>query len=293
MRKKANIAKFSEHVMRVTKKIKDKVENVLLESVEINDENEDLYDKAVTRLENIEKGCTNVSGCQRASTAVGIKLLENNISEIDIFSCEDEIQCVIDRLRDEIGTIDDSNTLMRVIFEAFVDFIEPQNRRQKNSLLRLRSNEAQTFYAMFLDWNIEKYTIPMMIRRFIDYWNGLEDNALVYVGGWGDTTKDGGFNEVFTRMIEKPLAEKINLAIVRIKEEEDFFDYVIFRFVEILNELGLIDDNFYKLCKYGTVNLEIILLIKNGFSRGFSHLLYANYNGLIEFGENDKVRISS
>lgn len=292
MRDDARIDKFAENVMRVTKKIKDEVENVLLESVEINDKNEVLYDKTITRLENIEEGCTNMHECQRASTAVGIKLLENNISEIDVFSSEDEMQDVIDRIQGEIGTINDSNTLMRVIFDAFVDFIDPQNTRQKNSLLRLRSNKAQTFYAMFLDWNIEKYTLPMMIRRFIDYWEGLEDETLVYVAGWGDTAKDGGFNKVFTRMMEKTLSEKINLAIVRIKEEEDFFDYVVFRFVEILNELELIDENFYKLCKYGTVKPEIILLIKNGFTRGFSQLMHDNYTDLIEFSENDKVNVS-
>jgi len=84
-------------------------------------------------------------------------------------------------------------------------------------------------------------------------------------------------------MHSKTIGEKINLAIVRIKEEEDFFDYVIFRFVEILNELEFLDKTFYELVKYGTTDHKVITLIKNGFSRGVAELLVNKYISLISF----------
>jgi len=67
--------------------------------------------------------------------------------------------------------------------------------------------------------------------------------------------------------------------------------YVIFRFVEILNELKFLDEHFYKMVKYGTENKYTITLIKNGYSRGVAELLMTNYHDLISFNSNDRVSI--
>ena len=131
---------------------------------------------------------------------------------------------------------------------------------------------------MFIDWNIKKIPLGIMIRRFIKYWDNLPKDTPVFIGSWGDTTKGESHQKLFTHISGKSQSEKINLAIVRIKEEEDFFDYVIFRFVEILNEIGNIDETFYKLVKYGTTNKETIALIQNGFSRGVAGLLSKKYS---------------
>lgn len=291
-RANADFHSFCEKVMRVTKKDEDEIENVLLEGTEINDKNENDYDSAMTRLENLEKGITDNFNCPVATTKVGLKLLENNISEIKIFESELQIQDVLNQFATLNAPISDSNTLMALIYEAFVSFIEPVNANKRNSLLRLKNYKAQTFYAMFLDWGIQQTPLPVMIQRFIKYWEGLPENTPVYVGGWGDTKSEEGHLEVFTYMKSKTVSEKINLAIVRIKEEEDFFDYVIFRFIEIINELELIDDAFYKQVKYGTTNQRVITLIKNGFSRGLSELLINKYQEFIEYRENDSVWIN-
>jgi hypothetical protein len=293
IRANANLHKFCENVMRVTKKEKDIIENVLLEGTEINEGNEDEYAKAVTRLENLESGIIEQDECPVVSTEVGLKLLENNITEIDVFKSERNIDAVLKKFRDEEYPITDSNTLMSLIYDAFVSFIEPGNIRERNSLLRLKSDKAQTFYAMFLDWSIENAPLPVMIQRFVKYWERLPGNTPVYVGSWGDVEVDGeDYGELYTYMKGKTIGDKINLAIVRIKEEEDFFDYVIFRFVEILNELEFLDDTFYKLAKYGTTDERIITLIKNGFSRSVGELLLENYSNLVEFFEDDNVHIN-
>ena len=41
-------------------------------------------------------------------------------------------------------------------------------------------------------------------------------------------------------------------AIVRIKEEQDFIDNNLIKYVEVLYDLGLIEDKFYAQIKYGT-----------------------------------------
>lgn len=289
----ANMHSFCEKVMRVNKKDEDKIENVLLEGVDICDQNQYEYNLALTRLENLESGITHDYECPIVTTSVGLKLIESNISEIDIFECERDIESVLNLFATSNAPIHDSNTLMALIYDAFVSFIDPDNSNGKNSLLRLKSLEAQIFYAMFLDWKINQTPLPVMIHRFIKYWERLPENTLVFVGSWGDEKKEGEHREIFTYMSGKSIIEKINLAVVRIKEEEDFFDYVIFRFVEILNELKLVDENFYKQAKYGTTDTDIIAMIKNGFSRGVSDLLLRGYREFIEFSDDDSISINS
>ncbi|OEG72725.1 hypothetical protein BEL05_10645 [Shewanella colwelliana] len=289
----SNFHSFCEKVMGVEKKDKDIIENVLLDGTEITDKNKYEYESVMTRLENLEEGITGVNDIPRVKTKVGLKLLENNISEIDIFDCEFEIEEKLSKFLNENKNekISDSNTLMYVIYDAFISFIDSDSASGRNSLFRLKSDKAQTFYAMFLDWNIEKAPLPVMIQRFIRYWDSLPAQTPVFVGSWGDTKKEEMHRVVFTFIKLKTISEKINLAIVRIKEEEDFFDYVIFRFIDILNELELIEENFYKLAKYGTTSKVVINLIQNGFSRGVSEMLLKDYHHLIEFN-GDNVSIS-
>lgn len=108
----------------------------------------------------------------------------------------------------------------------------------------------------------------------------------------GDVEKDGSHRKSYTFMKNKNSNEKVNLAIVRIKEEEDFFSHTIFRFIDILNDLGVLGKDFYLLAKYGTTNKKIILLIKNGFSRTMSEMLIKDYSSFIIFNEDEKFSIS-
>ncbi len=289
---RANLYTFVQKVMKVTNKNKDKIENVLLEETEINDDNRDEYNRQLTRLENLEEGISD-DGWQTVSTEIGMKLLENNIMGIDIFLYEEKIQQVLEDLRERHGQITDSNTLMSAIYEAFISFIERNHTNQAKSLTRLESDKAQTFYAMFLDWKIENAPLGIMIGRFLRYWNGLPKNTPVFIGSWGDVKKEDSHREVFTYISEKSLTERINLAIVRIKEEEDFFDYFIFRFVEILNEIGLMNEEFYKLAKYGTTDINIITMIQNGFSRGVAELLRKDYSDFFQIEGNDIVYVDT
>ncbi|MBF4293415.1 RNA helicase, partial [Vibrio anguillarum] len=188
----------------------------------------------------------------------------------------------LERIINSRGEINNSNYLMEVIYQVFVRFISEDHKDGKNSLLRLKSDKAQTFYAMFLDWNIENAPLSIMIRRFINYWDSLPENTPVFIGSWGDVKKEDSHREVFTYISKKSTKEKINLAIVRIKEEEDFFDYPIFRFVEILNDLGFISDEFYKMAKYGTTDKVKISMIQNGFSKGVAQLLRSSYSDYYE-----------
>ena len=121
-----------------------------------------------------------------------------------------------------------------------------------------------------------------MINSFLFYWKFFDkkdpddkdkkdektdEECLVYVGKWGDEKRDG-HSALWTNIRYKNQKERVNLAIVRIYDEQEFLDNVLIKFIEILNELEILNGDFYNKIKYGTSDENTITLIKNGFSFG-------------------------
>lgn len=294
--RRANLHTFYEKVMRVTRHDIDEIENVLLAGTALSESNMHEFKQAMTRLENLERG---IAGDQDfpiaiATTEVGRRLLEGNISEIDIFHCESRISATLEEWTRSHSLVDDSSTLMGLIHDAFIAFIpDDQAGQRRSSLLRLKKEKARMFYAMYLDWTIENIPLPMMIKKMVSYWQGLAEGTPVYVGSWGDAPGDSGYGENFTYIKSKTNAERINLAIVRIKEEEDFFDHALFRFIEVLHDLNLLDETFYKRAKYGTADPKVISMINSGFSRGVSELLLTTYRRFVTLRDDGSVSVDS
>lgn len=106
-------------------------------------------------------------------------------------------------------------------------------------------------------------------RGILKYWQTLYRDDItvkIYVGKWGDIKSQNSNIPRYTRILGKTKAQIVNLAIVRIKEEQDFIDNNLIKFVEVLYDLDLIEPNFYSQIKYGTNDENTICLIKNGLS---------------------------
>lgn len=115
---------------------------------------------------------------------------------------------------------------------------------------------------------------------------GKNEENLVYVGKWGDETRYG-YNKFWTRINTKSKEQLINLAIVRLKEEYDFIDNELIKYIEVLFENNVLSTGFYELLKYGTNNQNEILLINFGFSFDLIILL-RKYVKYINFNYNEK-----
>lgn len=87
---------------------------------------------------------------------------------------------------------------------------------------------------------------------------------MVYVGKWGDVKHPGSNVARYTKFVGKNRTQVVNLAIVRIKEEQDFIDNTLIKYIEVLHDLDLIEDGFYAQIKYGTDDERTICLVKNG-----------------------------
>ena len=176
--------------------------------------------------------------------------------------------------------IKDTQTLFNVLYKLFFIYIEDTDKNQ--NLIRFKHQETRNFYKMFLDWRIKGASYNEMIGSFMRHWKDLIDkngDTLVYVDRWGDERREG-VRELWTDIRQKNHKEMINLAIVRIKEEQDYLDNIIMKYIEVLNDLCLVDEILYLKIKYGTSDKRKVLLVKNGLSLGLSNLIvdkYADY----------------
>lgn len=268
-----NVDSFLSSVANVASVIEDDVRNPLLEHAE------DISDRyaALEFLENIESGVTTVVGARIATTEVGRLCFRHGVRDFDIFETEETLQArVEERLNDE--PIDDVATLLDAVVDIFLEDIELPDG---DDLARIRDTAgARRFYAMFLDWRSRNEPFRRMISHFVRYWSNLTDEY-VYVGHrWGEV-RYGGFRELWVQVHSKTRGQLVNLAVVKIKEEQDFVDFRLLKYIEIIFSLGLVSESLYFRIKYGTDDKYLISLLRNGFSPELARLVKDNYSDLV------------
>lgn len=273
----SNIENFIRDRVKIDKKIEDKLYNVLLENTEITDKNEEHLGKAVEVLENLSPGITGGES-QYAKTKFGKVCFLNNVVEFSILEYEVKISGFLENVTADENLIDNLTDLMEVIHHAFIDYVSEASYR---NLQRLKEDPAKRFYRMFLSWRMRNASYNEMIKHVLNYWENVRD-PLVYVDKWGDTSREGSHSFKWVDIRDKTRKERVNLAIVRIKEEQDFLDNQIIKFVEVLNDLDLLDKTFYKQIKYGTNDEKKITMIENGFSAGLASLVLEKYSKYVD-----------
>lgn len=277
-RSNANIENFVENRKILVKdfdSVSDEINNPLLTGYN-NDVNVEI--KVEEILENISSSDPITKEYRnKPRTRIGQLCFENNINIFNILQVEEQIS-------DELSSINVANhldevfSMMNNLFFSKIDI----NRGRYNKLKRLKEDAAQKFYKMLINWRIYGLTMAEMVDEVVDYWSNLNgESSIVYVGNWGDKTR-GGYQALWTDISQKNNYEKINLAIVRLKEEFDFIDNEIIKYIEILASLRLIEESLYLKIKYGTDNKEKIALLNCGISSPLSKVLHEKYQDLYE-----------
>lgn len=271
-----NFVKGRKILVEDCDKIADDVKNPLLIN---SDSDEAKKKKAEDILENISHSdAITDNNSNKAKTKVGQLCFENNINIFNILEMEKQIDNEIENVNIALNI----DTVFNIIDYLFFSKIN-DNNGEYNNLKRLREHEAQSFYKMLINWRIMGFTMKVMTDEVVRYWNTLreEQSRIVYVGKWGDKTR-GGHREYWTDITEKDEYEKVNLAIVRLKEEYDFIDNEIVKYIEVLHSLELIEESLYLKIKYGTDDKTKIALLNCGISSFLSKLLQEKYSDMFE-----------
>lgn len=269
-----NVEAFLSNVANLARTIDDEVENPLLERAADSPARRD----ALEYLENIQPGASSLQDARVANTEIGRLCFLNGVRDFDIFEYEHAIQARVDQVRGSI--------LLSVpdLIDAICDlFLVEVELDESNDLARLRDNYgARNFYSMFVEWRSRNEPFKQIISRFMSYWSQL-GNQPVYVGPrWGEEAYESMVGpKLYVRMSTKGRAERVNLAVVKIKEEQDFVDFRLLKYVEILNTLGMLDETLYFQVKYGTADPVLICMLRNGFSPELARLVSEKYAALV------------
>ena len=278
----ANYEKFLNTVARADLTLDDQLENVLLENTQITEENQNNFYSAQEFIENYENGTIADYQQRYTTTEIGKASIMNGIREIDVFQEETHMQDAVNEYHLHDGVIDTADSLMEAIQKIFINYIDNAGN---NNVSRLHNDDACKFYSMMFDWRMGNKSYSEMIQLFVGYWRKLyqqNKDAYIYVGRWGNVDVNGSHNKQYTYLKNKNKTQIVNLAIVRIKEEQDFIDNNLIRFVEILHDLKMLDEKFYLKVKYGTDDETTICLLKNGLSLSLATLLLSKYRYLLK-----------
>lgn len=268
-----DVESYLEKVADVAKTVSDSVENPLLAKAD----NSSGREEALEYWENVEPTDRLETERRTVETEAGSACFKNGVRDFDIFAYEALLQGRIEALRGSlltsVGEVID--TICEVFFEG-VDL-------EKEELERVRDTPgARRFYTLFLSWRANNEPYKRMIGHFLSYWAQL-DGELVYVGtAWGEETYGGGFKRLYVDMYTKTRAQRINLAVAKVKEEQDFVDFNLIKYVEILASFGLVEGGLYNRLKYGTDDPYLICLLKNGCSPELSRLIRDDYGAHVQ-----------
>lgn len=285
----ANCENFLRKVAKVESKHQDVVENILLSQTKIDSSNEEDLRQASEFIENYENGIIEEYKERYTQTDIGKACIMNGISEIDVFSYETNMQNKVDSYQTKNVKINTTDQLLDVIYHLFIQYI-PDSR--SDNLKRLENEEARKFYAMMLDWRADNKSYAEMIGLFIRHWRRLyqqNKEIAIYVGKWGDIKLFGNNTPRYTKLKGKNRTQVVNLAIVRIKEEQDFIDNILIKYVEVLHDLELLEDRFYMQIKYGTDDETAICLLKNGLSLSSAMMLLKNYRNYLHINISEST----
>lgn len=265
-----NVELFLSERANLAKEPEDEAKNPLLVAAP----DTALRSTALEYLENVERGASDLAAPRLALTEVGALCFRHGVRDFDIFAHEQMLDTRVQsyQSRGPIGTVESALDAIAWIFLRGVDLDGAAD------LERVRDeSRARNFYAMFLDWRSRNEPIRLMIGHFLRYWSRLTDE-LVYVGQrWGEDSYGGDGAKLWVRMAAKDRVERINLAVAKIKEEQDFVDFRLMKYIEVMSELRMVDDGLYLRIKYGTDDEYLICLLRNGFSPDLARLVKDKY----------------
>lgn len=153
--------------------------------------------------------------------------------------------------------------IIHKIYEAF--FIDNTNVLDFE-LARLNHEKTIAFYTLYLN---EIYHLDLKHKVAFFYSHFEKSQAENYFIGesFGEIPSEFNPNKkVYVDIKNKSKQERVNLAVIKTKIEDDFVGYKLGKLVKMLLDLKLIDENEYNTFIYGTNDSNKLSLYKLGIS---------------------------
>ena len=186
-----------------------------------------------------------------------------------------------------------------IIDKIYNVFIKGQENNITNfEIKRLKNEEAIDYYKNYIKYN--KKSLKERVQQQYEYFNKIKNDPQkreFYIGeSYGEFAKETEdypqqFKKVYIDLSSKDNKTLLNLAIAKIKIEDDFISFKINNFVTLMYKVGLIEENEYNEFVYGTKEKKKLNLIKKGLSislvnklndeKQLDNLMLDKYNNII------------
>lgn len=175
------------------------------------------------------------------------------------------IQLILSRIK---NAQNDENFQSKGIVEKVVSIFIKNISVTDFEVARLTNQHAMDYYEKYLS-EMRRRSLQQNIRYEFDYfkWRKSSGDPYMFMGSsYGETCRPGDEDRKpwYVDLRRKDDKEMLNLAIVKLKIEDDFLSYKFNKFVELLHEYELVSDEEYNFTTYGTEDEIEIRLVKQG-----------------------------
>jgi len=158
------------------------------------------------------------------------------------------------------------------IYYFFIKDFDYDLKIKSKKFLRFNYKDTRKYYNNFV-YRIHNLSLKSHINHILKYYDWLGRNNIpkykkFYIGtGFGEIPYwSGNKNKTCIDLSSKSRKQRANLALVHLKNETDFVNFDLSKFVHILYEIKLITEGEYNIFIYGSEHRENIALFKAGLS---------------------------
>lgn len=177
-----------------------------------------------------------------------------------------------------------------IIDKIYIIFIKNIEKYIKNSVFgRLENPKTREFYTKYIENSHRPF--KERVEDLADYFKekSKNKNSFEFFGTYGEVSlfddKGNGENYIDLNKYKDNHAKLANLAIVKIKNEDNFIAYTLNAFVEVMRLKELITNEEYNLFMYGTQEKKEIDFVRLGLSNSLIAKLKRD-NQLVNLKQN-------
>ena len=264
-RRKGNL----ENKMRLLRSsvFEDSVKNPTLENFDIEDrENKENVDKCREIVENENIFFTTTDDPVQELKRRMISLGMNTIYFISDGLCKTILR-KINRINGH-PKLHESHFLERLRY-LFIRHCDDSIK--DDEFARLRNDKTIAYYKVFFE--NRKQSLKENVAREVAYFQRrvAEGDSLMYIGeSYGEQTYETNgrktYHNVYIDLSRKTSRQLVNIAIVKQKIEEDFVNFKMRMFFQLMLDYSILNEDEYYEILYGTSDRKKIYLVKTGLT---------------------------
>jgi hypothetical protein len=155
-------------------------------------------------------------------------------------------------------------------------FINDNREISDKAFIRLKYEEARNYYENYILFG-QRYSLNENIKSQFEYFkekanSPIRKEKLLFIGttygeeAYSSESYPQSGNKVYIDLSRKKDSELVNIAVVKLKMEEDFVSFTINKFIVMMFDYGLITEDEYNKYIYGTTDEKKIFMTRYGLS---------------------------